>query len=106
LTPLQKWKLPRSKPPRSKADAAQSLVGQPFLAVLLFFHDSFRFLSDNLFGSLSLSATQTLCVFFCFFSTFNSRLSTSFRSPPVYNELPSWLLNLACLTARAPANSS
>src|SRR6267154_497048 len=53
--------------------------------------------------STLLCDSQRLCVIF-FLSTFNFRLSTSLSPPPVYNEVPSWLLNPACLMARPPAN--
>src|SRR6266850_1200980 len=92
---------PRPKPPKSKG--RQAPVGQPFLA----------FLSSPL-GALHYSSTSprysapvTVCALSLFpprLPTLNFRLLTSHSLPPVYNELPSWLLNPECLMARAPAN--
>src|SRR6266850_4715748 len=116
-TPPLKWKPQKQAPPRSKLLGARAilnpsvedgkgtqpsqplwtLVGQSFLTVPLSFLTFHRALPDNWFRCSSLCVSS-------FLSSFNSRLSTSLRSPPVYNELPSWLLNPACSIARAPAN--
>src|SRR5207249_10952774 len=77
---------------RSKAKSVQSWVGQPFLAVPYFFGHATSFNSS--------AKSPPLNFYFSF------RLSTSLCSPPVYNEVPSWLRNPACLMARARANSS
>src|SRR5260370_20535824 len=92
-TPLQK-----SKPPRSKSKPV--LVGQPILAVPFLFPATpdIGIVPRTLRSSASLRYPFPL-------STFNFRLSTSLSPPPMYNELASWLPNLACLMARAPANS-
>src|SRR6266446_5151207 len=94
-------------------NGSNSLVGQPILAVPLFF-PSHRIVNSfpASLRSSACSASLRLCVsalsflpsFFC--RSFNFRLSTSLSPPPVYNELPSWLLNPACLMAFAPASSS
>src|SRR5216684_8680974 len=118
LTPPLKWKPQKQAPPRNRPLGARVILNpsvengegsQPSLITLnsfgtvipdcpsFFFHISSR--SPPTTGSAA-----PLSAFSSFLPTFNSRLSTSLRSPPVYNELPSWLLNPACSIARGPAN--